>query len=191
MQGLIISIRVFFTFAVMLGLLYPLFIMGIGKAFFPHQTDGSLLEYHGKKVGSSLIAQEFTLNKYFHSRFSDVNYRAENSGGTNLAPSNKNLYRQIERNIAQVKTINNIKPFTRLPADMVLSSASGLDPHISLGNAMLQLPRIMQNRPLSKKTIERLIYNSIDRNFIGIWGQDGVNVLILNLALDKLTESQL
>lgn len=186
MQKLIITIRTFLGFTVILGVVYPLLIMAIGQAVFPDKAKGSLLIQNGKIIGSSLIAQEFTINKYFHSRFSAVNYNAANSGSSNLALSNAKLYKQVEQHIAQVKLKNGLLADTKLPADMVHSSASGLDPHISLANAMLQLPRVMQARNLPKEIIKKLIDDNIDNDFIGIWGQKGVNVLKLNLALDKL-----
>ena len=184
MQKLITSIRVFLVFTILLGLVYPLLIMVIGQTIFPYQAKGSLIIYQGKTIGSALIAQEFTSDKYFHSRFSAVNYNASHSGGSNLAMSNASLYQQVEKHIAQVKLENNLPPDAKLPADMVLNSASGLDPHISLANAMLQLPRVMKVRNLSKEKIKKLIYDCFDPDFIGIWGQKGVNVLKLNLALD-------
>ena len=184
MQKLITSIRVFFGFAILLGLGYPLFIVVISNAIFPYQANGSLLEHNDKTIGSALIAQEFTSHKYFHSRFSAVNYDARNSGGSNLAASNEKLYKQTEKYINHVRIENDFKADLKIPADMVLSSASGLDPHISLANAMLQLPRIEKHRHLNKAFIKRLIYDSLDHDFIGVWGKPGVNVLKLNLALD-------
>ncbi|EKD45374.1 MAG: hypothetical protein ACD_69C00319G0003 [uncultured bacterium] len=187
MQKLITSIRVLFGFAILLGLGYPLFIVTISKAIFPYQANGSLLEYQGKKIGSSLIAQEFTSPKYFHSRFSAVNYNAEDSGGSNLAASNEKLYVQTKKHLRHIRAENEFEADLKIPADMVLSSASGLDPHISLDNAMLQLPRVEKHRHLDRAFIKRLIYDHLDRDFIGVWGQPGVNVLKLNLALDKLS----
>jgi len=188
MQQLITSVKVFLVFAILLGLVYPLFTMILGQIFFPYQANGSLLTFHGKIIGSSLIAQEFTSHKYFHSRFSAINYNAMNSGGSNLAISNPKLYEQTATHIKYIKFANNLPENSTLPADMVLSSASGLDPHISLANAILQLPRVAKHRHLTKENIKRLIYAHLDRDFIGIWGQKGVNVLKLNLALDKLEE---
>jgi potassium-transporting ATPase KdpC subunit len=191
MQKILTSIRVFLVFAILLGLIYPLLIMVLGQAMFPYQAKGSLLTYRGKVIGSALIAQAFTSHKYFHSRFSAVNYDAANSGASNLAVSNLKLYQEVQAHIKHVKTENNLDPELKLPADMVLSSASGLDPHISLANAMLQLPRVAGHRSLSNAMIKHLIYDHLDRNFIGLWGQAGVNVLQLNLALDKFEEKHL
>jgi len=188
MQKLITTTRIFLIFTIILGVAYPLLIMVLGQSIFPYQANGSLLTHHGKIIGSSLIAQEFTSHKYFHSRFSAINYNATNSGGSNLAASNAQLYTNVEKQIAHTKLENNLSADVKLPADMVLSSASGLDPHISLANAILQLPRVAKHRGLPKEMIKRLIYDYLERDFIGIWGQNAVNVLQLNLALDRLGE---
>lgn len=188
MQKLITGVRVYLVFAVLLGLVYPLFMLLIGQLIFPHQANGSLITHHGKIIGSSLIAQEFTAPQYFHSRFSATNYDAMNSGGSNLAASNAQLYTQIEKHVERVKLENDLSEHTELPADMVLTSASGLDPHITLANALLQLPRIAKYRGLMPEKVKKLICDHLDHNYVGIWGQAGVNVLQLNLALDKLRE---
>jgi len=186
-----ISFRVFFIFALFLGVIYPLGIMILGQTIFPYQANGSLLIRDSKVIGSSLIAQAFSSPKYFHSRFSGVNYDATNSGASDLAISNGALYQQVHHHIKYVQTENHLDHKTHLPPDMVLDSASGLDPHISLANAMLQLPRVAQFRNLPSAKVKHLIYNYIDRDFVGIWGQAGVNVLKLNLALDELEAKQL
>ncbi|MBU0744876.1 MAG: K(+)-transporting ATPase subunit C [Gammaproteobacteria bacterium] len=186
MKKLITSIRVFFVFAILLGLVYPLFIMALGQLIFPYQANGSLITYHDKIIGSKLIAQEFNHPEYFHSRFSAVDYDATNSGASNLPTSSNTLYQQTQANTKKIKIENDLTPDVKLPADMVLSSASGLDPHISLDNAMLQLPRVVKYRGLSRKAVQELIYKHLDSDFVGIWGQPGVNVLKLNLALDKI-----
>ena len=185
MQKLITSLRVFIVFTVLLGLIYPLFIMGISNVIFPYQAGGSLIKRHDQVVGSTLIAQEFASHKYFQSRFSAVNYDAANSGASNLAPSSRKLIEQTEAHIKHVMVENEFSENHRLPADMVLESSSGLDPHISLANAMLQLPRVVKHRGLSTDKIRKLIYANTNPDFIGIWGKEGVNVLQLNLALDE------
>lgn len=185
MQKLINAVRIFLSFAILLGLVYPLLILVLGQIFFPYQAGGSLIAIEGRSVGSSLIAQEFTSHRYFQSRFSAINYNATDSGGSNLAMSNAKLYQKVEKYIKHVRLENELAENVKLPADMVLCSGSGLDPHISLANAMLQLPRVAKHRGLSKEIIKKLINDSMDHDFIGIWGQKGVNVLRLNLALDK------
>lgn len=185
MQKIVTSIRVFFVYAVLLGLIYPLFIMGVSQVMFPHQANGSLHKSNDKIIGSTLIAQEFTSPKYFHSRFSAINYNAASSGGSNLAPSNKKLIELTKDHITQVKLENEWPASLLLPADMTLNSASGLDPHISWTNAMLQLPRVAKARGLSEGKVKALVYANISSDFIGIWGKSAVNVLQLNLALDE------
>ena len=191
MQKLMTAVRVFFAFAILLGLIYPLFILAIGQVIFPDKANGSLLIHNDKIIGAKSIAQEFTAPKYFHSRFSANNYDATNSGASNLALSNANLYKQIEKHIKHIQLENDLPPNTKLPADMVMSSASSLDPHISLDNALLQLTRIAKHRGLSKESVKNLISNFLDPDFIGIWGQKGVNVLQLNLELDKLNANRI
>ena len=172
--------RIFAVFAVLFGMIYPLFIMGISHIIFSYQANGSLIKHNNKIIGSKLIAQEFTSPKYFHGRFSLANY--------NLAQSSKKLIDQTRDHIKQVRIENWLPENLQLPADMVLYSASSLDPHISSRNAMLQLPRIAKYRGISEDKIKRLISNNIATNhdFIGIWGKKRVvNVLELNLMLDR------
>ncbi len=186
MQKLITSCRAFLVFALFLGLIYPLFIMGIGQVIFPVKANGSLLKNHDNTIiGSKLIAQEFTAHKYFHSRFSAINYNAADSGASNLSISNAKLYKQTKKHINHIRLENDFPDDMKLPADMVLESASGLDPHISLANTMLQLPRVAKHRGLTQERVKKLIETTIDDDFIGIWGAEGVNVLKLNIALDK------
>ena len=172
--------------SLILGLLYPLTIMLIGQILFPYQANGSLIKHRGKIIGSSLIAQEFNSYKYFHSRFSAIKYNATSSGASNLAPSNKILYQKTKQRVRQMQIENSLQESISLPADMVFSSASGLDPHISFANAMLQLPRVAKERNLPKEAIKRLVQKHLENDFIGIWGEAGVNVLELNLELDSL-----
>lgn len=180
MKNTIISIKVFIGFSILLGLVYPLAITGIAQVAFPQKANGSLIVGNGKVVGSSLIGQKFDKPEYFNSRPSAVDYNATGSGGSNLGPSSKKL-------IARVKeTISNEKLSAKyIPADMVLTSASGLDPHISLKNAQLQIPRIATIRNIPETKLNELVNKNTDRDFIGIWGQEGVNVLKLNIALGK------
>jgi len=186
MTRLITSLKVFFFFALLLGLIYPLFVMLLGQTIFPKEANGSLIKRNGKVIGSSLIAQKFSKPRYFHSRFSAVNYDASSSGGSNLALSSRDMYKQTKKHVESVRNENDLPKILSLPSDSVLSSASGLDPHISLTNALIQLPRVARRRGLSKKVMRRLIHKYSEHDFIGIWGQTGVNVLQLNLALDKL-----
>lgn len=182
------AIRVFLVFTVLLGLIYPFGITAISQYFFPQKANGSLLYVDDKIVGSSLIGQKFTSAKYFHGRFSAVDYDASRSGGYNYAPSNAEFIEITKKRINKIRLENNIPKNKDVPSDMVLASASGLDPHISLNNALLQASRVAKERNLTFVKIKQLIEQNLDKDFIGIWGQSGVNVLRLNIALDKLSQ---
>ena len=180
------ALKTFAAFTLILGVFYPAFITGISQLLMHNEANGSLIEQNGNIIGSRLIAQSFTQPQYFHSRPSAINYDATNSGGSNLGPSNPELLKQVAARIAQVRNENHLTPHTPLPADMVLTSGSGLDPHISVDNALLQLSRVAVARHMLSTTVSNAIMQNIDHDFIGIWGKTGVNVLELNLTLDKL-----
>lgn len=180
MKNFITSIKVFIVFSVLLGLVYPLAITGIAQVVFPQKANGSLIIEQDKIVGSSLIGQKFDKPEYFNSRPSAVDYNAAGSGASNLGPSSKKLIARVKETISKDRLDNK-----NIPADMVLSSASGLDPHISITNAKLQAQRIAKVRDLQISKLDELISNNTDSDFLGIWGQEGVNVLKLNIALDK------
>lgn len=184
MKNIIISIKTFIGFSILLGLIYPLAITGIAQVAMPQQANGSLIKETGQIVGSSLIGQKFDKPEYFNSRPSAVDYNAAASGADNFGPTNKKFIDSIQTKIKEAKQYNNLGD-KQIPADMVLSSASGLDPNISIENAKLQAQRIAKTRGTSEEKINKLISSNTDKNFLGIWGQDGVNVLKLNLALDK------
>jgi potassium-transporting ATPase KdpC subunit len=180
------------------GLIYPLAITGIAELLFPNQAQGSLVERNGRIIGSVLIGQNFTSDKYFHGRPSvttapDPNdasktvtapYNAANSGGSNLAPSNKALIDRVQGDIDKLKHDN---PSTPVPADLVTTSASGLDPDISPEAAFFQVPRVAKARNLTENRVRQLVVDHIDDRFIGVLGEPRVNVLKLNLALDDLS----
>jgi len=179
------ALKVFLFFAFLTGIVYPLGITAIAQIIMPYQANGSLIKENGKIVGSKLIGQNFDEPKYFHNRPSAVNYDAAGSGASNLAPSSKKLMNQVADRIKLVRVENNIPANKTIPSDMVLTSASGLDPHISIQNALLQLPRVAKERNLPESKLKELIKKSTDHDFVGLWGQRGVNVLKLNLELDK------
>jgi len=180
------------------GLVYPLAMTGIAVLLFPHQAQGSLVERDGKIVGSDLIGQSFTGDKYFHGRPSATNtpdpnaatktvpapYNAANSGGSNLGPSNKALIDRVQGDIDALKKENPSEP---VPADLVTTSASGLDPHISPEAAQFQVPRIAKARNLSEDRIRQLVEEHTEGRFLGVLGEPRVNVLLLNLALDRIS----
>jgi len=165
---------------------------------FPHQAQGSLVERDGKIVGSELIGQAFTGDKYFHGRPSATNtpdpndatktvpapYNAANSGGSNLGPSNKALIDRVQGDIDALKKENPSEP---VPADLVTTSASGLDLHISPEAALFQVPRIAKARNLSEDRIRQLVEEHTEGRFLGVLGEPRVNVLLLNLALDRIS----
>lgn len=179
MKNTLIAIKSFIIFSILLGLVYPLTITGIAQVVFPQKANGSLIIENGKVIGSSLIGQKFDNPKYIYPRPSAVDYNASGSGASNLGPSSKKLAEQVKERIA------NLGQKTNLPADMVLTSASGLDPHISLENAKIQAQRVSKIRNISETQINKLIDENTDHELLGIWGQEGVNVLKLNIALDK------
>jgi K+-transporting ATPase ATPase C chain len=171
---------------------------GIAQAVFPYQAQGSLIERNGTVVGSALIGQAFASDKYFHGRPSattapDPNdstktvpapYNAANSGGSNLGPSNKALVERVQGDIDKLKQENASAP---VPADLVTTSASGLDPHISPEAALFQVPRIAKARNLPEDRIRQLVADHTEGRLFGLLGEPRINVLLLNLALDQMT----
>lgn len=185
MRNIIISIKAFILFSIILGLLYPLAITGIAQLTMPQKANGSLIKENGQIVGSSLIGQNFDKPEYFNSRPSAVGYNASGSGASNYGPTNQKFIESVQTRIKEVKQADSIKD--NIPADMVLASASGLDPHISIENAEAQAIRVAKIRKISREKINKLISENTDTNFVGLWGRRGVNVLKLNMALDKAT----
>ena len=192
------AIVVLVALTLITGLVYPLVMTGIAGVIFPRQAQGSLIERDGKVVGSELIGQAFTADKYFHGRPSattapDPNdatktvaapYNAANSGGSNLGPSNKALIDRVQGDIDALKKEN---PSAPVPSDLVTTSASGLDPHISPGAALFQVPRIAKARNLPEDRIRQLVDENTEGQFLGLLGEPRVNVLLLNLALDRMS----
>jgi len=168
--------------AVLLGVVYPLLITGLARLAFPTKANGSLITRNGEVIGSSLIGQPFTGSTYFHSRPSaaGAGYDAANSSGSNLAPTSKAL---VDRVSASVASETNNAP---VPVDLVTTSASGLDPDITPAAALYQVSRLASQRGLSEATIRQLVINHIKPRQFGLLGEPTVNVLDLNLALDRL-----
>ena len=169
--------------------LYPLIVFGIGQVLFHDKANGSLIiDSAGTVRGSRLLGQSFASDPYFHSRPSAAGngYDATSSGGSNLGPTSQKLRDSIAQNISDYRSQNGLATNAPVPADAVTASASGLDPHISLQNAELQIPRVARVRKLTEIKVRDLVRQSIDPSSLGFLGDPGVNVLTLNLALDQL-----
>jgi len=169
------------------GIVYPLVMTGIAGLIFPYQANGSLILRNGQVIGSELIAQSFTSDKYFHPRPSAAGngYDATNSGGTNLAQSNAKLAQRIQASIDALQKQNPGKP---VPIDMVTTSGSGLDPDITPDDAYYQAPSVAKARGVSEERIHELIAQHIQQRQLGVFGEPRVNVLELNLALDQISK---
>jgi K+-transporting ATPase ATPase C chain len=174
--------------------IYPVVVFGISQVLFPAKANGSLIvDSSGNVRGSQLLGQQFTAEKYFHSRPSAAGngYDATSSGGSNLGPTSKKLADSIAQNITDYRAQNDLGTNDFVPADAVTASGSGLDPHISVRNAELQAPRVAKARSLPVEKVLELARLNIDARDLGIFGESGVNVLKLNLALDNLSKAKL
>ena len=204
------AIRAFVILSIITGVIYPLVVMGISQALFPHQANGSLITVNGQMIGSELIGQNFSLDKYLWGRISatsDHPYNSLASGGSNFAPVDTQLIDQLmakdERPlssgsnfapsnpqlIAEVKgRLTQLKPSLEaiVPIDLVTSSASGLDPEISVAAAYFQMERIAKARGMTVNQVQDIINQYANYPLLGIWGEARVNVLKVNLALDKM-----
>lgn len=188
-KAFIVSLFMF----VLCGVIYPFFLTGISQLIFSKQANGSLVSYNNKVVGSKLIGQEFTDPRLFHCRPSAVNYNvftgnkheAISSGSENLAVSNPELKQRISQDTNKLLLENPSIKKSDIPEDIVTQSASGLDPHISIKAANIQVDRIEKNTGLSKKVIEELIKKNTKYKLFGIFGENTVNVLELNIDLIK------
>ncbi|HEX9066993.1 MAG TPA: potassium-transporting ATPase subunit KdpC [Streptosporangiaceae bacterium] len=198
-RQLLAAVRGWVVFTVICGLLYPLVVFGIGQVAFRHQANGSLVSYHGRVVGSSLLCQEFTdakgrpLPQYFQPRPSASATSSTNqmggcnplaSGASNLGPNNPVLAQEIRQRQRQIATFDHV-PVSAIPPDAVTASASGLDQYISPQNAAIQVNRVAVARHISPATVRALVRKYTFGRPLGFLGEPGVNVLLLNLALDQ------
>jgi potassium-transporting ATPase KdpC subunit len=179
------ALLMFVVFSVILGIIYPVVITGISQVVFPHQANGNLISENGKVIGSELIGQNFTSLIYFHGRPSSIGYDSGTSGGSNLGPTNQKLTDQINNRIQQIKYEESLPSNSTVPADLVLSSGSGLEGYIYVDSARLQVPRIAKSRGVSETEVETIIENNIESSWLGT-GSPMVNVLKLNIDLDDL-----
>jgi K+-transporting ATPase ATPase C chain len=175
---ILISIRITIALLVITCGIYPALVWAVGQVAFHHQANGSLIQRNGRVIGSELIAQEFAGDRYFHSRPSAAGYDGSASGGSNLGPTSKKL---ADRIAADARALGG----RSVPADAVTTSASGLDPHISPEYALSQAPRVAHARGIELSRIHALVVSHTEHRFLGIFGEPRINVLLLNLALDR------
>jgi K+-transporting ATPase ATPase C chain len=182
-KNLIVAIRFTLVTTAVFGLVYPLVVTGISQWIFPKQANGSLIVKDGQVVGSRLIGQAFSGEKYFHSRPSAAGngYDATASGGSNLAPTNQSLVTRVQQDVAKLQQEN---PGVAIPADMVTTSGSGLDPEISPASAEFQLARVAKARGISAEELRKIVAKHTQPRQYGLFGEARVNVLELNLDLD-------
>ncbi|MEQ1572641.1 MAG: potassium-transporting ATPase subunit KdpC [Vicinamibacterales bacterium] len=183
-RNLLVAVLMTFVTTLILGVLYPLAITGIAQAVFPNQANGQLIERDGQVVGSSLIGQGFSSPGYFRSRPSAtaVPYDAANSAGSQLGPTNKKLIEAVTANVEAARKEN---PHVPVPIDLVTTSASGFDPHISPAAADFQVPRVARERGIAEADVRRFVDANTAGRQLGFFGEPRVNVLELNMALDS------
>ena len=188
-RQLLVAVRFLVAMTVILGIAYPLLVLGVGKVIAPSKADGSLVTVNGKTVGSSLIGQNFTAPQWFQGRPSAAGtdgYDATSSGGSNLSADSPALLKAINGRKAAIAKADGV-PESAIPADALTASGSGLDPDISKAYAMIQVNRVAAARKLQPAAVQQLVQAHVSTPLLGFIGQERVNVLQLNIALQSLT----
>lgn len=185
MKNILKDIKLNFATLILFGLVFPLLIWAIGL-IFPHQANGLPIYKNGELIGFENIGQKFYSDKYFWGRPSAVDYNAAATGGSNKGPTNPDYLAEVEKRIQEFLDKNPEVKRSEIPSDLVTASGGGLDPHISPQAAFIQIPRIANERNLDRQTLRKLVEDIIEPPFLGMFGPKRVNVLKLNLALDKL-----
>ncbi len=189
MKTFIISIKAIVIFTIITGVLYPLFVYAFGKIVFPNQTNGSLIIKDGKVIGSELIGQTFDSTIYFHSRPSAISYQPMPSSGSNLGPTSSLLKQRVDSLRQAYIEYNGLPKNTDVPPDAIFASGSGIDPHISVENANFQIDRIAKARGFDesiKNNLIELVKKNTEQPQLGFLGEVRINVVKLNIELDKL-----
>lgn len=188
-------IIIFISLAVLTGIVYPVLVTILAQLVWPYEANGSLLLKDGKPVGSALIGQMFTDNKYIWGRPSSTDYKAFPSGASNLGPTNQKLRTQVVERRNHFKEAHDLSADSQVPYEMLFTSGSGLDPHISLAAVQVQLSRVIAARkwrgnPVKANALQELIDQSTEKPFIDLFGQSRVNVLLLNYRIDQLSQQK-
>ncbi|MBI2996249.1 MAG: potassium-transporting ATPase subunit KdpC [Candidatus Melainabacteria bacterium] len=186
MQEIKRGLIIFLLLTILTGLIYPFLITGIAQLIWPYKANGSLITKDGHIVGSKLIGQKFLSPRYFHGRPSSIDYKGDISGSSNLGPTSKKLLEEVQKQINKVREENMLLNDLLIPPDIVLSSASGLDPHISQEAAFLQALRVAKARGIPVEKVQELIYKNTELPQFKIFDKPKVNVLTLNLDLELL-----